>query len=204
MKKKNLHLLILFTVLLVVSACGNKDDGMDYVEFYKLNESKLAAEVIDQTLEIGFKPPMNWSLMPAELSRKTETHLRNNNPQEQQFAYQPVYLFFNDSTGSLMSVGFVDYPDTVLNSVVKLNYYKNLLSKKYQGNKLVVSNFSHTNISFSQFKNEKGNFINYKIIFSNPQSNIVQFDCTIPAKHLEEELNLLKACIGSIKLVRTQ
>jgi len=189
-------------LVFVFVSCGGKDSESEYAEFYRLNEYRLGMEIIDEELGIKFKPPGIWNLMPAELSKKTESQFKE--PNEKNFTYQPVYLFFNDSTGTLLSVGYVEHPDTLMNPPVKLNHYKNLLSNKFKADELVVSNFKHAGISFSQFKNERGNFINFKIIFNNLQKDIIQFDCTIPEKNIEDENTLLKASIGSINLVQTQ
>ncbi len=193
---------ILFTCfVLVLFSCDGENLEEEYTEFYRLNESRLGIEIIDEELGIKFKPPGNWNLMPSELSRKTESQMKN--PFEKNFSYQPVYLFFNDSSGTLLSIGYVEHPDSLMNPSVKLNHYKNLLSNKFKADELAVSNFKHSDIRFSQFKNERGNFINYKIIFSNIKKDIIQFDCTIPKKDFEDEAILLKACIGSINLIKT-
>ena len=154
MKKIIIQILLVCSIF-VFNSCGDKESESEYDEFYRLNESRLGMEVIDEELGIKFKPPGNWNLMSSELSRKTESQIKN--PNEKNFTYQPVYLFFNDSTGTLLSVGNVEHPDSLMNPSVKLNQYKNLLSNKFKADELVISNFKNAGISFSQYKNESAN-----------------------------------------------
>lgn len=202
--RKNENLFLLFILTLYLISCDRSRDEDDYYEFYSTDKSKLAAEIIDQKLGVKFNPPLNWSLRPAELSIKTESKNKIVNPEAKYFAYQPKYLFFNDSTGSLLSVGLVDYPDTALTPNMKYNLYKNLLSNKYKKDNLSIADFSRANVDYTLFKSEKGNFVNFKIIFENKTKGIIQFDCTITKNHLEKEQEFLKSCIGSIMVFLSQ
>lgn len=200
-----IFLRYLFILLSICYCSENKNRNIDFKDYVSKDKSKLAAEIVDKKLRIKFNPPLNWLLKSSELSKKIESRTKIANPQEKNFIYQPVYLFFNDSTKSLLSVGFVDYPDSSMDINTKLNYYKNILSNKFQANQsdnFEIRNFTYSDIDFTQFKYETEKFVNYKIVFSNLKNSIIVFDCTIQKNKIEEESELLKASIGSIKLIR--
>jgi hypothetical protein len=185
--------------ILVFISCSRNGDSSNNYEFYINDNTKIAAEIVDQQLSIKFSPPKNWNFQSAELSKKIESRTKGIDPTQKNFSYKPVYLFFNDSTGSLMSIGIIDYPDTSMSLLNKLNLYKNLISKKYSKDKLTIGNFTKSKINFTQFKTEKENLINYKIVFHNSTNGIVLFDCTIQKENLVNEHNYLKAAINSIE-----
>ncbi len=184
----------------IFSGCSkNNDDKFSYRDL-KFDKLKLAAEIRDENLKIKFNPPINWHMKQPEFSRKVESYSKNSDSSEKHFFYTPVYLFFNDSTNSLLNVGFVNSSDSTLSLNEKLNYYKNLVSNKYYKYNLTVDEFVHSNIHFTQFKYEIGNFINNKIVFQS-KNIIVTFDFTVLKKNYTKELEYIKSAISSIKLI---
>lgn len=195
--------ILFISLLFLFYYCGeNKKSKNDITDISTFDKSKLAAEIIDSKLGIKFNPPLNWSLKPAELSKKNESKSRMISSDEINFVYHPIYLFFNDSTMSLMSVGYVDCIDTSMNPSEKFNYYKNVISNKWQSNNIEIGSLSHSKINFSKFKYEIGDFVNYKIVFMNLKNTIIVFDCTIRKNKIDNELEALKSAIGSIELIR--
>ncbi|MEW6558542.1 MAG: hypothetical protein AB1349_14530 [Elusimicrobiota bacterium] len=201
--KKASQILLILTFTLILMKCGKDEPGdSDASNFFVIDKSKLAAEITDQNLGISFQPPNGWAFQSAELSKKIESRNKLNTGEAKNFQYQPVYLFFSDSTFSLLSIGEVNYPDTNINVQMKINLYKNLLSNKLKKDKLAIGTFKKSNTTFFQFRSEKESFINYKIIFQNLAGQIVQFDCTLTKQNAEGELHKLKSFLGSVSLIK--
>lgn len=195
-------LFFVYLSIFVISCGDSSSDDNNAIDFYLLDKTKLTAEIIDTDLGITFQPPVGWAFQSAELSKKKETQNNFKSEDSKNFQYQPTYLFFSDSTYTLLSIGKIEYPDTSISAQMKLNLYKNLLSNKLQKDKLSIGSFKKSNLTFNQFKSEKENFINYKIIFLNSSGEIIQFDCTITKQNIEHELILFKSFIGSVLSLR--
>jgi len=190
---------LIILLLIIITGCSKKSN--DEFNFRKrIDKSKLAAEITDEKLKIKFNPPIDWQIKQPEFSRKVESFSKNSESNEKNFFYTPVYLFYNDSTNSLLSVGYVDSPDSSLSLNDKLNYYKNLISNKYHQYHLSVNEFVNSNIHLTQFKYEIGNFINNKIVFKS-KICIVTFDFTVLKKNYNKEFEYIESAISSIELI---
>lgn len=187
---------LLVTLFISCRKGGEEENASDYFTSDKLNRG---VEVVDQELGIKFYPPVGWDLQQTAISKKIES--RNSANPNEHFVYQPTYIFFDDSTGGLLSVGKVITNDTALAKSARLNYYKGLINSKHKNDNLDTGNFIHTKIYFSQFKIEKHNLVSYKLIFENTNGEIIEFDYTIPAAHLEGIQPSIKSSIGSINLL---
>ena len=200
--KKNFNVLFAFlfvsSILFLISCGKGKNDEADLNDFIAFDKSKLGIEVVDQNLGIKFFPPNGWELKQSSLSRKVESRGTTTNPNDN-FFYQPVYLFFDQTTGGLLSVGKVETNDTTISKSARLNYYKGLLNTKYKNNDLSVGNFIHSKIYFAQFKFRKEKLVSYKIIFENSSGDIIQFDYTIPIDLLENTNLSIKSSVGTIQ-----
>ena len=192
--------LILIIIGLLFTSCGKKGNGSGENEYFTFDSSKLGIEVADQDFGIKFSPPKGWNLRPTSISKKIESRGSNENPAEN-FIYQPVYVFFNDSTGGLLSVGKILSGDSTIAKSARINYYKDLLNKKYKDDNLTSANFINSRIYFNQIKFSKHNLVSYKIVFANPNNDVIQFDYTIPQNFMETTEEFIKASIGSIKLL---
>ncbi len=184
---------------IIVISCGkvkNSETGAN--EYFSFDTSKLGMEVVDQEMGIKFYPPQKWNLRQTHISKKIESRGAAVRP-EDNFVYKPTYVFFNDSTNGLLSVGKVETKDTTLAKSAQLNFYKGLISGKYRDNRLMSVSFVHSKIYFSQFKLEKENLTSFKILFENQKQEIIEFDYTIPAKYFESTYPSIKSSIGSIR-----
>jgi len=200
-KKNYFFLLALISVssLMFLISCGKgKNAETDLSDFIAFDKSKLGIEVTDQSLGIKFFPPNGWDLKQSSISRKVESRGSSTNPNDN-FFYQPVYVFFDKTTGGLLSVGKVETSDTTIIKSARLNYYKGLLNTKYRNNDLSVGNFVRSKIYFTQLKFRKENLISYKIIFENSSGDMIQFDYTIPKDFLENADLSIKSSVGSIQ-----
>ncbi|PKL82044.1 MAG: hypothetical protein CVV24_12170 [Ignavibacteriae bacterium HGW-Ignavibacteriae-3] len=173
---------------------GSSDQGDS--GHFSFDKSKQGIEIVDQELGIKFNPPKNWELRQTMVSKKIESG--GSNPGDQ-FIYHPTYIFFNDSTGGLLSAGKVETSDTSLAKSTRLNFYKGLINSKHKNDNISAVNFVHSKLYFSQFRVEKQNLISYKLIFENTAGEIIEFDYTIPLTHLEGTQPYINASIGSIR-----
>ena len=200
--KKNYYfriVLLLVSTLLFLISCGKgKNDEADLSDFIAFDKSKLGIEVVDQSLGIKFYPPKDWDLKQSSISRKVESRGSSANPNDN-FFYQPVYVFFDNASGGLLSVGKVETSDTTISKSARLNYYKGLLNTKYKNNDLSLGNFIHSKIYFTQLKFRKESLISYKIIFENSLGDIIQFDYTIPKDFSENADLSIKSSVSSIQ-----
>lgn len=198
------HKLVHSTLAVIISAmfffsCKKGADEQDYSDYFSFDKNLNGMEVVDQELGLKFYPPKNWELQQTSISKKIEAR-DSANPNDN-FVYSPTYVFFDDSTGGLLSVGKVVTADTTLAKSARLNFYKGLISTKHKNDNLVSGNFIHSKIYFSQFKIEKYNLVSFKLFFLNLDSEIIEFDYTIPAGYLESTKPSIKASIGSISLM---
>jgi hypothetical protein len=185
-------------LMLVLISCAKDKNGSDESEYFSLDRSSLGIEVVDVDLGIKFNPPEKWNLRQTMISRKVESRGDISNPNDS-FIYQPTYVFFNDSTGGLLSVGKVVSSDSTLAKSARINYYKGLITAKTPKDKVSSGSFVNSKLYFSQFKIQKENLISYKLIFENFKGEIIQFDYTIREDYLEGMLHSIKSSIGTIR-----
>ncbi|MBI1938753.1 MAG: hypothetical protein HYS25_11605 [Ignavibacteriales bacterium] len=196
MKKKfyiRIFSLLVFSFFL--NSCSDKKDAEDSSSYFSFDKSKIGIEVADQELGIKFNPPAGWDLTPASISKKIESRGSANDS----FIYKPTYIFFNGTTGSLLSVGKVITNDSTLSKSSVLNYYKGLISSKHKNDKLSIGKFINSKIAFTQFEIRKENLLSFKIIFENRNREIIQFDYTIRQNSFDKSESVIKASIGSIR-----
>ena len=185
-------------LLIILSSCGKSKNSSDESEYFSFDKSSLGIEVVDVDLGIKFNPPEKWNLRQTMISRKIESRGDVSNPGDS-FIYQPTYVFFNDSTGGLLSVGKVISSDSTLPKSARINYYKDVITEKTPKDNLSSASFINSKIYFSQFKIQKENLISFKLVFENIKGDIVQFDYTIRSDYLQGMLHSIKSSIGSIK-----
>lgn len=198
MKINKLRYLILLLSGLLIYSCGGKQTGEDSTELFSFDKTLIGVEVSDADLGIKFNPPLDWELMPSSLSKKMEMR---NNPSDG-FIYQPVYVFFNKSNGSLLSSGLVSSTDSLASKNCVLNFYKGLLTAKYKNSNLALSTFVHSRITFNLIKFDKENLTAYKLFFPNNSGQIVQLEYSFRKDSLDSVSPAIKASIGSIRLVK--
>lgn len=197
MKLTELRHLILLIVTLLLSACADKNRNSISEETYTFDKSIIGIDVSDAELGIKFNPPKDWELMPSSLSKKMEMR---NNPGDG-FIYQPVYVFFNNTNGALLSSGFVFSTDSLAAKTSVLNFYKGLLTAKYKNSNFSLSNFVHSKISFNLIRFDKENLTAFKLFFQNSKGQIIQLEYSFRKDSLDTVLPSIKASIGSIRLL---
>lgn len=196
-----IKLIVISLLLILILQCGDdKKNNIDDLSNLKVDNTKLASSIVDSKLGIKFKPPIKWKAKEVEFSKKVENFSKNQNSSET-FFYNPVYLFFDDSTKSLLSVGYIESSDSTLSITKKMDSYKKLINDKYHSYNLKVKEFDYLNIPFTQITYERGNFISNKILFI-ANKMIISFDFTVLKDYYNSEIKFIKATIGSIELLK--
>ena len=198
--KRSYKWIVPVIIIILLGGCKSKSVVSNSVEYFTNDKTKLGIEVADQELGIRFFPPIGWELKQTLISKRP-MGVSKSSQQGGNFAYTPIYIFFNDSTSGLFSAGKVEGGDSSLTKSARLNYYKSDLADKYKDNKLLIGSFINSRISFTYIKLEKENLISIKLLFMNQTGELIQFDYTIPANRLPLVENAIKASIGSIKLM---
>lgn len=193
--KSYIRIFSLLTISFFLNCCSDKKDSGNDNSYFSFDKSKVGIEVADQELGIKFNPPAGWDLTPSSISKKIESRGAANDS----FIYKPIYIFFNDTIGSLLSVGKVITNDSTLSQGSTLNYYKGLISSKHKNDKLSIGQFVHSKIAFTQFEIRKQNLLSFKIIFENSSKEIIQFDYTIRQNTLDKSESAIRSSIGSIR-----
>ena len=201
MRLKYICLIITFLSLIFIEGCSSKKSGNEDSDFFSTVKSLRGIEVDDNDLGIKFYPPKEWMMMQSSLSKKIESRTGIAKADDN-FVYQPVYVFFNQTIGGFLSIGKVVTGDSSLTINSRINYYKGLISTKYKDNDLSIGNFTKSGIKFSQFRFKKENLVSLKIIFENTNNEIIQMDYTVPKENLEKSLASIKSSIGSVELLK--
>jgi hypothetical protein len=198
---KNIYILAIPLLFLnLLAGCKSKPEVSDNADYFSNDKTKLGIEVTDQELGIKFFPPSGWELRPTLISKRAIGGSRSTKDTGD-FSYIPIYVFFNDTTSGLFSVGKVEGGDSSLTKSARLNYYKSALAEKYKANKLVIGSFINSRIAFTHIKLEKENLVSIKLLFMNQNRDVIQFDYTVPANRLPHAIDAIKASIGSIKFM---
>lgn len=197
MKLQQLRHIVLLTCAIFICSCSDKKSTDDSADLYSFNNDLVGVEVSDVDLGIKFSPPLDWELMPSSLSKKMEMR---NSPSDG-FIYQPVYVFFNNSNGAVLSCGIVTSTDSLASKNSELNFYKGLLTTKYKDSNFRLSNFLHSRISFNQIRFDKENLSAHRIFFKNISGKIIQLEYSVNKESITDELPKIKASIGTIRLL---
>jgi len=198
---KNIYIwTITILILNLLAGCKSKPEVSDNADYFSNDKTKLGIEVTDQELGIKFFPPLGWELKPTMISKRLIGGSRSVKDTGN-FSYIPIYVFFNDTTSGLFSVGKVEGGDSSLTKSARLNYYKSALAEKYKENKIVIGSFINSRIAFTHIKLEKENLVSIKLLFMNQNGDLIQFDYTVPANRLPHAIDAIKASVGSIKFM---
>lgn len=190
---------ILLAAVLMIAGCGkNGSDDDGGVDFYSDDISKTGMEVSDQVIGIKFNPPADWNLKSTEIASRVAAR----NAMSGTFVFKPLYLFFNDSTGSILNIGKVENGDTLKTADQKFETYKNLTGSNLHKEKISLNTFSHNGIVFTRYRIEKGNLISNRLIFRNTGGEILQFEYTSPKAQYQAEYPAVISSVGSIKKIR--
>lgn len=169
--------------------------------FYSTNTADLAQKTTDFDLGIIFNSPRNWDLRSTEISRRIENK-RGYKGIKGEFIYDPSYVFFDDSTTSVLSLGKVKPPDSLKGRSGLLNFYSQILvSKESDQNDHQVDQFVKDEIKFTQFTIDRGSIISKRLIFQNNFDDLIQFEYTSRKSFFDSEYQKILQSIGSIILL---
>lgn len=201
MKKKAKIILLVFLVALLFQRCGKEEKEESASVYFSLETNQISQLISDFDLGIKFKAPQNWEKRSAETSRKVETRGVYGGKMGE-FIYHPSYVFFDDSTLSVLAMGKITPPDSLVGNENLLNLYAQSLSSKQKGNsKYDVAQFAKDGIRFTIFTIERANIISKRLIFQNKFNDIIQFEYTARSNQFQTEEEKIKQSIGSISLL---
>jgi hypothetical protein len=169
--------------------------------FYSSETSLLQQKATDFDLGIKFSPPQKWDLRSTEISKRIENKGGYKGIRGE-FIYSPSYVYFDDSTTSVLSLGKVEPPDSLKGREGLLNLYSQILiSKKSTNTDYSVDQFIKDGVKFTQFSIDRGSIVSKRLVFQNKFKDIIQFEYTSKAKHFNSEYEKIKQSIGSIALL---
>lgn len=188
-------ILILSLISFIFISC--EDEKSPAVIFYSSGTNELIDKTTDFNLGITFRSPINWDLRTSEISKRIE----KSKGIIGEFVFNPSYLFFDDSTTSVLNLGKVITPDSLKGREDVLNIYSQILISKQSGLDHKVDQFVKDGIKFTQFSIDQGSIISKRLIFQNKFEDIIQFEFTSKATHFNSEYEKIKQSIGSIQLL---
>ena len=196
--KKYKLILILFLIIFVTNC---EDEKLPEKVYFSVETNLLNSKSTDFNLGIKFSPPEKWDLRSSEISNRVENKLGYKGIIGE-FVYKPSYVYFDDSTTSVLSLGKVIPPDSLIGRSGLLNLYSQILvSKKSVDSDYEVDQFVKDGIKFTQFTIERGSIISKRLIFQNKFEDIIQFEFTSKSKQFNSEYAKIMQSIGSITLL---
>lgn len=194
-----LKILPLFIIIIFITSC--EEEKAPEKVFYSSETAGLAQKASDFDLGIKFRPPKNWDLRSTEISKRVENKGGFQGIQGE-FIYSPSYVYFDDSTTSVLSFGKVIPPDSLNGRDGLLNLYSQILTSKESTNtNYEVDQFIKDGIKFTQFSIDRGSIISKRLVFQNKFKDIIQFEYTSKASQFKSEYEKIKQSIGSITLL---
>jgi len=197
--KRLFKILTLFAIIFCIISC--EEEKTPEKVFYSSKTTGLAQKVTDFDLGIKFSPPKEWDLRSTEISNRVENKGGYQGIQGE-FIYSPSYVYFDDSTTSVLSLGKVIPPDSLIGREGLLNLYSQILaSKKSTDSNYEIDQFIKDGIKFTQFSIDRGSIISKRLVFQNKFKDIIQFEYTSKATQFKTEFEKIKQSIGSITLL---
>ena len=190
--------VMVFIIMFTLIACEKDVHKTEKVETnIKLLNDEI---IIDESLNISYKTPLNWDEMPASLSEKIVARLGGKN-KNNLILYSPKSFYYNNNSSSLLRVGKVSLKESTNPDLLKLDSYFELF-KKYNPKLIVERNDIHLKqLEIMELKIEKGNLISFKIVFNNKTKEIIQLDFSISKENLSQLKPSIDASIKSIILL---
>lgn len=166
----------------------------------EIDSTKLGQSISEYNLKIEFNPPINWEVMKSEMSSKNES-LINKRKAKERFIYTPQLIFFNESKRCFLSIGRIKDSNVNSNRDSLLNNFSQMMVSKFQSEKFLSEEFVNNGINIRKFIIHMPQIVSYKIVFENSESELIQFEYTIPNEFLSKEKLSVSSSISTIKLL---
>lgn len=161
---------------------------------FQVDSTKLESAIHQTDLGITFNPPKGWTQISDQLLE--EFSKRNPSAmQDSLFLVKPVSVFFNKDTKSFLYILKVLSSD----DSTSIDYYKKLIEVHLSPAK--TGDFTKDKIHFNQYLIQDKARVNFKLLFSNLNSEFIQFDYIIPIESYASELKAIESSIGSIQFI---
>lgn len=197
--KRYFYILITLLFILLFSSCD--EDKIPSKIFFSQENAFLSPKTTDFDLGITFASPIKWDLRNTEISKRIEGR-GNTKGFDGDFIFSPSYVYFDDSTNSVLSLGKVIPPDSLVENPQVMNIYSQILvSKKSIETDYEIDQFSKDGIKFTQFSIDRGTIVSKRIVFQNKFNDIIQFEYTSRKNFFDSEYQKILQSIGSITLL---
>ena len=197
--KRLITILPLLILVFFIISC--EEEKVPEKVFYSSETTLLQQKTTDFDLGIKFNSPINWDLRSTEISKRVENKAGYKGIRGE-FIYSPSYVYFDDSTTSVLSLGKVEPPDSLKGREGLLNLYSQILiSKKSTDTGYEVDQFVKDGIKFTQFTINRGSIVSKRLVFQNKFKDIIQFEYTSKTSQFKSEYEKIKQSIGSIILL---
>jgi len=189
------HLILFLSLLVLFCSKQEKSAPPKTSEMiFEVDSTRLESALYVPELGIRFSSPKGW--LPISEALFKEFRQKNPTvPGDSVFLCKPVSIFFNNDSKSLLYISEIKTP----NDSGSPGNYQSLIQKSLEPKK--TGNFTKDNIYFTQFLIQDPVRINFKLVFSNANNQLIQFDYVVPTEFYVSELKAIESSIGSIKLV---
>lgn len=197
-------LLTFFVILLIYGCKGNhsriESDTTEEIEF-NIDPSKLGNSILSPELEIKFSPPIEWNNVSEETFIQIKKSIKSVYNDRSEYTIEPKYLFTNDIKKSLLIVSLLRFKKNDSPFQEKIRIYKNVLEQNFNKNELKITEYLKDSIRIKQYLIQKQNQINFKLLFTKTDGDIIQFDYSSVKEFYPDEIRGIESSIGSIKLI---
>ncbi len=191
--KPGIYFFFLFSIVLSVISCNNRNGEGRAIEEMKFNvsDSLLNTEYLILDKFIKFKNPVDWK-EDFGLINDLQRSLNKSNP-------YPISLkrcFIDSISNAVLLVSSIDGMNE--------DYYKSMISKSSSTAQTELNNFCSyysNGIKIDQFFSRDSNNVNIKLIIYDAKSSKIQMDYILPVREYQLVSRHVESSIGSIILI---
>lgn len=189
--------ILIFTSLFIF--CTNKDSDIPELTF-NIDSTLLGSNFISENFNLEFRPPLNWETISESLSLKLKEKLNDINKANDEFELKVYNIFFDKESESLCSIS--QFKNLSIKSTLNkvMQRYKEYLTKHMSHASVRETDFIKDRIHFFQFLIQDNQKVNFKLIFSNKNHDVLQIDYVVPVVQYARKVRDIESSIGSIQL----
>ncbi|MCX8010596.1 MAG: hypothetical protein N3A61_05540 [Ignavibacteria bacterium] len=183
-------------------SCKKQDDGTKNISnelIFNIDSTLIGEKISDIKYKFELHPPKNWSGVSESIFKQIYSRIQTLQTQEQ-ISYIPLYLFFDEANGSMLSVNQIIIQNDSMSFVKKMKIFEDGLKQKFDSSFIKGGSFKKENNDFYQFLIRNNEFVNFKITFESDNRYLINFDYIVPVKVYQNEIKAIESSIGSIKI----
>lgn len=190
-----LKLVVFLLVVLLYISCSPSGDKSKEQMFFHIDSTAIGERYIDENLHLEYYPPVDWQKATEEFQTNMNIQI-SEGLQDTVIEYKITDLYYTE-IGSMLSVATIQFADTSLDAISR---YKEMVIEKFQGYRTKVDTFTSNDIGITQFLISDENIVNFKLLFYNPDSILIQMDYIVPFQVYEYELPSIESSLGTLKI----